>query len=553
MAISAPTAAKLRRLRDDRLYYFRSALKIRTKASDLVAFRPNPIQMRIDAEIERQKRARRPVRIIVLKARREGVSTYVAGYCFHDSTTRKNRESLVISHDDDSTNTLFRMQTLMFEELPDALRPMKRYSNRSELVFENPDERARRKNPGLRSSLRVVTAGSKGAGRSKTLHNLHASEVAFWGNAGDTLLGVLNTVDRNPDTFICLESTANGLGGEFYDRYQAAKDGDSDYAALFFAWFDNPEYAIPGTAEEDALLIADYDDEEAELAARCEVMPAQIRWRRYTIANECGGSVTRFHQEYPANDVEAFIVSGTCFFDAALGILRGGIMSAEAGVRGDVIDGRFVTSGDGYLEVWEPPESGEQYVIGGDVAEGIEGGDYSVLQVLRRSDLAQVARWRGRTDPDLFGRDAAALAHLYNDAWLGIEANNHGISANKAAASEGYRYLYHRQTGHDTAGGERTGARLGWETNRLTRPQMLDALHEAIRDGETSLNDKTTMAECTTFVRSASGKPQAANGTHDDCVMAYAIAIKLHELCPMRRTKPVERYVRPVANRRTGY
>lgn len=553
MPMSAEAAATLRRLRDDRLYYFPRALKIRTKDSLLVPFHPNPIQRRLDAEVERQRKERKPVRIVVLKARKEGVSTYVAGYCLHDSSMRKNRESLVIAHDDDATNTLFRMQTLMFDELPDLLRPMKRYSNRSELLFENPNEAERRTNPGLRSSLRVATAGSKGAGRSKTLHNVHCSEVAFWPDAKETLLGLLNAVDRNPDTFICLESTANGLGGEFYERYRAAKEGKSDYAAIFFSWFDNPEYQIPGSPDEDAELLVDLDDEETELVARYALSLAQLRWRRYTITNECGDDVERFRQEYPANDVEAFIVPGRAFFSASLPRLRSLLMTAQPGESGDVIDGRFVPSGDGYLDVWEPPQTGEAYVIGGDVAEGLERGDYSVLQVLRRSDLAQVARWRGHMDPDQFGREAAALAHLYNDAWLGIEANNHGISSNKAAASEGYAYLYHRQQDHDTDGAERTEDRLGWQTNKLTRPLMLDAMQEALREESTTPRDETTLAECTSFVRKPSGKPEAAAGAHDDCVMAYAIAIKLHELCPMPRTTPIKRYKRPVASRRTGY
>ena len=75
--------------------------------------------------------------------------------------------------------------------------------------------------------------------------------------------------------------------------------------------------------------------------------------------------------------------------------------------------------------MWRPPEQGHTYVIGADVAEGLETGDYSCAQVLDRRDLCQVSEWHGHTDPDLFGEELAKLGRLYNSAMIGCEVNNH--------------------------------------------------------------------------------------------------------------------------------
>jgi hypothetical protein len=43
--------------------------------------------------------------------------------------------------------------------------------------------------------------------------------------------GVVQAVPDEPDTEIILESTANGVGGEFHERWQQAEAGVGDYAA----------------------------------------------------------------------------------------------------------------------------------------------------------------------------------------------------------------------------------------------------------------------------------------------------------------------------------
>ena len=65
------------------------------------------------------------------------------------------------------------MSKLMYECLPQEMKPAKKASNAQELIFDND------KGTGLKSKIRCMTAGSQGVGRSYTYDNLHVSELAF--------------------------------------------------------------------------------------------------------------------------------------------------------------------------------------------------------------------------------------------------------------------------------------------------------------------------------------------------------------------------------------
>ena len=108
------------------------------------------------------------------------------------------------------------MAKLYYDELPPNLKPMVKYSNARLLDFQNPtqDVNEKQRNTGLRSSIRVATAGEKGVGRSETFNYMHLSELAFWDEKDgqtvqDQLTGLLQTIP-NGQSFLAIESTANG-------------------------------------------------------------------------------------------------------------------------------------------------------------------------------------------------------------------------------------------------------------------------------------------------------------------------------------------------------
>jgi hypothetical protein len=549
-ALTEERKEKLRRLRDDFEFYAPRVLKIRTKMGELIPFKLNYMQLKINEEIERQKAAGKPVRIIVLKARQMGCSTFTEGRLFHKTTMSKLTNSMIIAHKEDASTNLFNMSKLFYECMPEPLQPMRKASNAKELIFENPTTNAKEKssNPGLRSKIKIETASSSGAGRSDMIHNMHISELAFWPNASEVMTGVLQAVPMNPNTMIIVESTANGVGGYFYDMWQASKEGKNDFVPLFFAWFENPEYRME--VPEGFRL----DAEERELKELYNLDDEQLVWRRWCINNNCGGDIDKFFQEYPSNDIEAFLSSGRPVFNTST--LNSMLQEAKKNppkLIGNIVEegGRvkFVKQEKGYLSIWKEPEDGREYLISADVAEGLAHGDYSVADVIDRKTMEQVAQWHGHIDPDVFGEELYKLARLYNMAFIVTEVNNHGLTT-VTTLKKKYRKLYRRRTVDKISNKSRQ--EYGFQTNTKTKPLVIDFLAKCIRERTVKINCKETIEECLTYVRDDKGATNAQEGCYDDRVMALAIGLYANYEVPYTEVEDYEPEYE-VAFGNTGY
>ena len=154
--------------------YIERFLKIRTKEGAVVPLVLNRPQERLYNAIQKQWRAGKPVRIIILKARQMGFSTLTEAIIFFLTVTAKYVESMIVAHKDEATANLFRMSKRFYDELPPALRPMQRASNAQELLFDRP-AKYKGEAQGLGSRIRCATAGGSGVGRSYTLKCLHLS------------------------------------------------------------------------------------------------------------------------------------------------------------------------------------------------------------------------------------------------------------------------------------------------------------------------------------------------------------------------------------------
>src|SRR3972149_981223 len=146
-------------------YYAENLLKIKTEKRQIIPFKFNIEQERLHKIWEWQLKTLGMVRLIILKDRRIGCSTYVDARQFHQTTTIPNTGGYIVTHDKPSLGKIFGMAKLFYDELPKAFRPMKRYSNKTELVFENPNTKSRFSNPGLRSFMEVFSANTGTASR----------------------------------------------------------------------------------------------------------------------------------------------------------------------------------------------------------------------------------------------------------------------------------------------------------------------------------------------------------------------------------------------------
>ncbi len=183
----------------------------------------------------------------------------------------------------------------------------------------------------------------------------------------------------------------------------------------------------------------------------------------------------------------------------------------------------------GNLVIHTVPASDEQYYIGGDVAEGIQGGDYSCLQVISKKTMDQAAVWHGHIDPDLFGDVAVALALLYNRALLAIEKNNQGLAV-LLAIKKKYGHIYYRRV-EDKKTVQMTD-RIGWLTDPKTKPRMISFGRMVVRDRLGKILDTKTIAEMRTFAQMKNQKYEAIHGCFDDRVIALMIAYQMYRMMP---------------------
>ena len=301
---------KIKRLRDNFTYFAPACLKIRTKDGTVIPFTFNEPQVFLHRALEAQKERTGKVRVLVLKGRQQGVSTYVGGRFYGRASLRKNVNVFIMAHAQDSSDALFKIVDRYHQNNP--LAPHTGVSNVKELVFDRLD-----------SSYAVGTAGQKAGGRGRTISLYHGSEVAFWSNAGDHFAASIQAVPDAAGTEIILESTANGPSGEFYERWQDAVAGRSDYIAVFIPWFWSEEYTRPDLVGEDFELGDTSEDgelSEREYADAYELSDAQMAWRRNKIAEL--RSERLFKQEYPANPQEAFQSSQTDSFISSAAVMR---------------------------------------------------------------------------------------------------------------------------------------------------------------------------------------------------------------------------------------
>lgn len=496
--------------------YIESCLKIKTKSGTVVPFRLNDAQRKLYAVAKRQQDAGKPVRLIILKARQLGFSTLTEGLIFHACATRKNVNALIVAHREDATANLFRMSKLFYDELPAPVKPMLRASNAQELVFENPSKlrSEREARPGLRSRIRCATAGGRGIGRSDTLQCVHLSEYAFWPDGADgkasTLAGILQAVPSLPGTMVVIESTANGFE-DFKERWDAAVAGENDFEPVFFAWFENPDYSmpvVPGT---------EWTPEERDLKAAYQLTDEQLQWRRWCIANNCGGSLDMFRQEYPASPGEAFLHSGTGVFDNEQIVLRLERLPSPAG-RGEFTDGEWTESETGAITLYELPEEGVPYVLGGDTAG--EGSDYFTAIVIDNVTGRIAAKLRQKYSEPEYVRQIYALGRFYNDALVAIETNFSTYPVMKLQEME-YPNQYSRER-EDTYTRQMRKS-YGFRTDRQSRPRAIANLVEVFSSHPEWFTDRELLEEMLTFCYNEDHRPEALAGKHDDLVMGAAI------------------------------
>jgi hypothetical protein len=504
----------------DHQYFIETFISIKDKDRYIVPFVFNPIQkMFYSKYVELNNEG--VDRHIILKPRQLGFTTLICALFLTECILVPNTTAAIIAHDAESTARIFEITKLMYEKLPDEIRPAKRYSSKREIVFED-----------IGSKIFIGTAGSVGFGRGTTINLLHASEYAFWERPEELMPSLLETVPKSG--IIIYETTANGYN-HFHTDYTNAKNTSALDRKLnqipyphFYRWFDHPEYFYPLEKSEEQYIIETLTDDEKLMINVHHLSHEQIAWRRSKQAS----LKDKFVQEYPEDDATCFISSGRPFFDAK--IIKSIILWNEQGKTWDKKNNQGVIIEPGWskkqmddkITIYKEFKQGETYVACADPAEGNPQSDNSTAYILRlNKDPIFVEFCAEIADKLTMPKFYKLLYHMcaqYNFPKLVIERNNHGHLLNYWATNgylqdqikilDKYPSVYFAKDG-----------KPGFVSSSVTRPLILDTAAEALRNNMLVIYSKTWLDQALSFVYGPNGKPQASEGKHDDSIIAAAV------------------------------
>lgn len=542
-------------------------VKIKPKGGGApVAFRLNRPQKKLVSVLEDMRRGGLPIRLILLKARQWGGSTCIQIYLsWLQIVHSKGLNSLIIAHQISGSEEIRDMFQRMVEnyEGPEPL-TLKRVG-RSGATFRLAERDCK---------ITVGTAERPDSSRGGDYNLVHLSEVGLWKHTKgkkpeDIVRSSTSGVLLRPMTMIALESTANGAGTYFHREYLAAKEGESQFRALFIPWYEIEAYQLPlddppGFA--DRLLQQKGDTVSTgrsqsgeylwslwERGATLEAIHWYIRERRKYADHGAMAS------EYPSDDIEAFVHSGErVFAPEAVDRLRHGVTSPA--LRGEW-DGKFTPDSTGCLEVWKEPSDFpylNRYLVVVDVGGRSSKADWSVIAVIDRvgeEGMPEIAaQWRGHIDHDLLADKAEGIARWYRNALLVIESNTlethdrdrdvDGLQAPfiLRQLEERYPNLYLRP-------GTGGSPRAGFHTNVSTKPMVIGTMVKYVREGLYRERDIKAIEEMIQYERKSNGSFGAYSGCHDDILMTRAIGLHIHHF----EMEPPVDTARPGAGRTRGY
>lgn len=445
------------------------------------------------------------VKITILKARQMGMTAYITALQLCFTLLKKNFSGFTMAHDSDSTKSIFEdVAKTTYKNIIDNIKAKTKKSNAKELIFEE-----------INTSWRIGTSGSSGTGRGKKINFLHNSEIAFWKDMQVNQLAISQALTPRGSIEIN-ETTANSYN-DFYEHWQSTKNKKSKFKGLFFPWWIEQGYYkkfIDLSREEFLKVLESGERFEGvdsafikklhELYLKENLDLEKIYWY-FDKRKELRGKLS---QEYPCNDSEAFLHSGSPYFDIELL----DILLSKPESEKKVLNG-------GDIEIFKNPESNRKYIIGSDVAEGLKDGDSSTFCILDMQTREEVANGEYKVPPDEHGRILAKYGKLYNNALIVVERNNHGHSTLNTLKNDiRYSNLYtERKVDTKT---NKTTNKLGWHTNATSKYIMLDSLDIAIRNNEIEIKSHKTLKE----LREVQNEDSKININGKDRIVALAIA-----------------------------
>lgn len=538
-------------------------------------------QRRLVAMLEELRLASQPIRIIMLKARQWGGSTVIQIYmAWLQLIHRKGLNSLIVAQvakiasdiKDMFDRLLSYYPTSLLHDFGEPFLP-------NEKKIESVDIAGTIKRiPQRNCKISIGTAEKPDSVRGSDYSLVHCSEVGLWKKTEgkspeDIVRSACSGILLEPYTMIVYESTANGVGNFFQTEYAAAADPQvpSQFLAFFVPWYEIEMYEMPleNSTEFVEFLLTNRNQTSAPTNRQ---EPGKYLWWLWTQGatleninwyilerakyNDHAGMAS----EYPSNDVEAFVNSGSNVFDRYkvqefypacrppkfIGDVYASADEGELALQ----NVRFKEDRAGAFYVWALPEIDPEeivtnrYLVVVDIGGRSSKADFSVICVFDRINLIDggrpsvVAQWYGHIDMDILAWKSAQIATFYDNALLVIESNtletkdrDRYVDGDQSIfileqIKDVYPNLYARR---QSEGDIREGKprKYGYHTNVKTKQEIISTLIKVIRDHLYTERDTRCLDEYLFYERKQNGAYGAISGKHDDLLMTRAIGLHI--------------------------
>ena len=448
-------------------HFLSNYIKVTHPVRGLVPFKLYPFQERILSELEGNRFN------ILRKFRQAGCTTIAAAYSLWMIIFQKHKQVVILSKGDaESTEVLDRIK-LMYDELPEFLKPGIQEDNKHTLKLKTG------------STIKSRPSG-KQSGRSLAGSLLIIDEAAFIENIDTIWAAVYPIISTGGRAFVL--STVNGIGNWYHEVYQKALTGDNSFNPIDIRWKEHPEY--------------NYNKDFSDLYKEMEEKGLDIhKWEETTKANM---PMKQWLQEYECS----FLGTGDTY-------IEGGVLKEISAHTSE----EYFTKYNNRMRVWQEPHPQYEYLISCDTSLGRDR-DYSAFHVINMYNGQQVAEfYSNRTPINDFAKILFNEGMLYNVAHIICERNTIGNNL--------IDWLYNIYEYENLWADDKD--EIGFQVTAKNRESILAELEEAIRTDLIKINSTRTCDELMTFIINDNGRVEAEKNHHDDLVMSLALAVHAYK------------------------
>ncbi|MFA5130740.1 MAG: hypothetical protein WC477_07585 [Patescibacteria group bacterium] len=469
--------------------------KILDKRGKIVTFKPNFFQRAVLRLFH--------WRMIFLKARQLGFSTFVEIFILDRCLFHKNTPAAIVADKAENAKKLLKKIIFAWENMNPNLKEYLGITSVSDSV----------------SSIEWSNGSSVIAGT--TIHAgmymvLHISELGplceeSAEKAEQVIQSAMPTVPDSKDTFIFIESTSRGEGNLFHSKCIDAADATKraelecpenpnkllhflDFKFIFAPWWQEPTYRLATKEESLRIPISKedhkyFDDIEEKIGRKLSIRRrAWYVLKRKSVESESSARKNTMRVEYPSTAEEAFLSGTDKFFDPD---------KIQTKIKTDVrapLESIPDMLNTGYWRIYARWKPGHRYGLGADTSMGV-GGHHSTCVVEDFTENEIVATYKSnKIDQVNFAHEISRAGRWYGTCIVAPEINYGGATIETLKEEYPNIYKFHILGGEDPKETER----LGWLANSNTKGNALVNLRSAMQDEDAALvcPDPGLLQEC---------------------------------------------------------